>query len=99
VPLVLWIDHSGGIDIYSSVEAAELAVEHWAVHPGDVIVDEEGTNYRAVADKPRVRLIADGEANWDRVRRRLAAASDVLDPTGSGRALLDAVARVYGVAE
>ncbi len=85
--------------MYSSVEAAELYVEHWAVDPSDLILDEDGRAYRAVAVKRRVRLISDGFADWQRVRARLAATAEGVEPSGSGTPLFDAVVQVFGIAE
>lgn len=95
---LLWIDESGGIDLFRCVADAELYVEHWALDDADVIVDEQGTRFEARAEMRLVRLCAVGAADWTHVRERLAEAGcDAPLAQEQPAALFDSLERVYGL--
>ena len=95
---LLWIDDEGDVDVFKCVAEAERYVEHWALDDSDVIVDEMGTRFEARAQKRVVRLHAIGEADWNRVRERLAEAGcDAATGQDEPPALFDSLERVYGL--
>jgi hypothetical protein len=65
----------------------------------DPILDEDRCAYHAVAERWRVRLLSDGDADWQRVRARLTTRAERVEPSTSATALFRRDVQIYGIAE